>query len=143
MENLVAGDVLQHMLVSLRGYSARCCIADVRASRVNPEQSSGGKPPNNADRTTPALRANMRIVETRSGTLVAVSWSASTSGRCAEQLWKLDVSRKGSICSLTGSTIRRGDKIYRPYPKKKTTINAGWVVLASALQPEPSTWVHS
>ncbi|MCG5077639.1 DUF3331 domain-containing protein [Paraburkholderia sp. RG36] len=82
----------------------------------------------------PALRAHLAVVETWSENLVSVSWSDSTSGRYSEQPWRLCIARKGGICALTGASIRRGDRVYRPL-RKLMSANAGWVVLASALKP--------
>lgn len=84
----------------------------------------------------PARRANLAFVEVCNDKLISVSWSDPTSGRYTEQLWRLCIARKRGQCALTGGDILRGDKIYRPFVRGTTPINADWAVLASALEIE-------
>ena len=91
-----------------------------------------------AAQATPALRAHLAVVETWSENLLSVSWSDPTSGRYSEQPWRLCIARKGAVCALTGASIRRGDRVYRPLSRKLMSANAGWIVLASALKPVTS-----
>ncbi|MBB3259314.1 hypothetical protein F4827_004189 [Paraburkholderia bannensis] len=85
----------------------------------------------------PARRANLAFVEVCKDKLISVSWSDPTSGHYTEQLWRLCIARKRGQCALTGGDIQRGDKIYRPFVRGTTPINADWAVLASALEIEP------
>ncbi|POR47711.1 uncharacterized protein DUF3331 [Paraburkholderia eburnea] len=85
----------------------------------------------------PARRANLSFVEVCKDKLISVSWSDSTSGHYTEQLWRLCIARKRGQCALTGSNIQRGDKIYRPFVRGTTPVNADWAVLASAMEIEP------
>ncbi|HEV3427709.1 MAG TPA: DUF3331 domain-containing protein [Paraburkholderia sp.] len=84
----------------------------------------------------PARRAHLAFVEVCKDKLISVSWSDPTSGHYTEQLWRLCIARKRGQCALTGGDIQRGDKIYRPFVRGTTPINADWAVLASALEIE-------
>ncbi|WP_156992786.1 DUF3331 domain-containing protein [Paraburkholderia oxyphila] len=131
MRELGAVDAWEHTLSLLGGGSAS------RGKRIDDSCSQSSHTPTSlkqdAVQPTPALRAHLAVVETCSDNLVSVSWSDSTSGRYSEQPWRLCIARKGGVCALTGASIRRGDRVYRPLSRKLMSANAGWVVLASAL----------
>lgn len=86
---------------------------------------------------TTAHHVHLSIVETWSDNLVSVSWSDPTGGRYSEQPWRLFIARKCGVCALTGAAIRRGDRVYRPLSRKLRSVNADWVVLASAWMQAP------
>lgn len=133
MRELGAVDAWEHTLGLLSGGPASCG----RRNDDSCSQSSNTRTSlkQHAERATPALRAHLAVVETWSENLVSVSWSDPTSGRYSEQPWRLCIARKGGVCALTGASIRRGDRVYRPLSRKLMAMNAGWIVLASALAP--------
>lgn len=131
MRELSGGNAWQYTLNLLGGgpvphgrtvrSSRRACAS--RGARIEPSVA----------RPVPALRAHFAFVEAWSDNLISVSWSDPTSGRYAEQPWRLCIARKRGLCALTGAPIQRGDKIYRPFTRGVAPINADWAVLASAL----------
>ena len=137
MRDLGVDDAWQHTLNMLSGNPA--CRSTRRGNMHNhrPSDTPGGLN-QSATQPAPAHHAHLAIVETWSDNLVSMSWSDPTSGRYTEQPWRLFIARKCGVCALTGAAIRRGDRIYRPLSRKLRSINADWVVLASALmQAQP------
>ena len=55
------------------------------------------------------------VIERLTEATVSVSWSDSVSGRFGEQIWRAGFARHESYCVLTGTPIRRGDAIFRPW----------------------------
>lgn len=129
MREIGAVDAWEHTLSLLSGGSAS------RGKRSQASRPRTGPKQEDAVQATPALREHLAVVETWSENLVSVSWSDPTSGRCSEQPWRLCIARKSGVCALTGASIRRGDRVYRPFSRKLMAMKAGWVVLASALEP--------
>jgi hypothetical protein len=78
--------------------------------------------------------ARINIIERISPTRLVVCWCDATTGRYGEQSWKLGAARNKSVCALSGATIRRGDKVYRPYSRgQKKPVNADQSILASVV----------
>ncbi|MCP3712198.1 DUF3331 domain-containing protein [Paraburkholderia sp. CNPSo 3274] len=78
--------------------------------------------------------ARIDIIERISPTRLVVCWCDATTGRYGEQPWKLGAARNKTVCALTGATIRRGDKVYRPWSRgQKKPINADQSILASVV----------
>jgi hypothetical protein len=78
------------------------------------------------------MEARIHIIERLSPTRVVVCWCDATTGRYGEQPWKLGAARNKSVCALSGATIRRGDKVYRPYTRgQRKPVNADQSILAS------------
>ncbi|QGZ59977.1 DUF3331 domain-containing protein [Paraburkholderia acidiphila] len=83
-------------------------------------------------RTTPAT-TNLTVVGRHSDVVIAVCLKDSTAGCYAEQPWRLTRARGRGVCALTSAPIRRGDLIYRPSVRGRAPVNAGWMLLASAI----------
>jgi hypothetical protein len=78
--------------------------------------------------------ARIDIIERLSPTRLVVCWCDATTGRYGEQSWKLGAARNRSVCALSGATIKRGDKVYRPWSRGQTKpVNANQVILASVV----------
>jgi hypothetical protein len=78
--------------------------------------------------------ARINIIERLSPTRVVVCWCDATTGRYGEQPWKLGAARNRSVCALSGATIRRGDKVYRPWCRgQRKPVNANQLILASVV----------
>ncbi|HKT96268.1 MAG TPA: DUF3331 domain-containing protein [Paraburkholderia sp.] len=135
MRELGAVDAWEHTLSLLSGGPASCGRRNDDSCSQSSNTRTSPKQQQDAVQATPALRAHLAVVETWSENLLSVSWSDPTSGRYSEQPWRLCIARKGGVCALTGASIRRGDRVYRPLSRKLMSMNAGWVVLASALTP--------
>jgi hypothetical protein len=79
--------------------------------------------------------ARINIIERISATCLVVCWCDATTGRYGEQPWKLGAARNRSVCALSGATIRRGDKVYRPWSRgQKKAVNANQSILASVVE---------
>jgi hypothetical protein len=79
--------------------------------------------------------ARINIIERISATRLVVCWCDATTGRYGEQPWKLGAARNRSVCALSGATIRRGDKVYRPWSRgQKKPVNANQSILASVVE---------
>jgi hypothetical protein len=78
--------------------------------------------------------ARIDIIERLSPTRLVVCWCDATTGRYGEQPWKLGAARNKTVCALSGATIRRGDKVYRPWSRgQKKPVNADQSILASVV----------
>lgn len=78
--------------------------------------------------------AFISVLERYSPSMVSISWRDATYGRYGDQLWRLGVARSKSICDLSGATIRRGDRVYRPSLRGLSPKNATHAILAEALE---------
>jgi hypothetical protein len=76
---------------------------------------------------------HLHIIEKSSDSAIVVCWRDSTSGCYGEQLWKRIVSRTRATCALSGSQIRRGDAVFRPWARGCKPVNVGLMILASAV----------
>ncbi|WP_310630146.1 DUF3331 domain-containing protein [Paraburkholderia sp.] len=132
MRQLSGGNAWQYTLNLLGGGSVLHAHAGRNPRRACASRAAMADP--SVPRSVPALRAHLAFVEAWSENLISVSWSDPTSGRYAEQPWRLCIARKRGLCALTGADIQRGDKIYRPFTRGVAPINADWAVLASALE---------
>lgn len=59
-----------------------------------------------------------------------LSWRDSTGGSYGYQLWQKGVARRSGMCAISGSAIRRGDRIYRPGTIGRLPSNAAAMILA-------------
>ncbi|MEM5388742.1 DUF3331 domain-containing protein [Paraburkholderia phymatum] len=82
-------------------------ILDKRRNRVCP--------PVTEDHRHPAKRpSNIMVVDRLSPFTISVSWSDPCVGRYTEQIWCSGRAPVAAICALTGRTINRGDRVFRP-----------------------------
>ncbi len=132
MQELGTGNAWQYTLTLLGGGSVFDGRAMDYACHAMQANSNAAQSPE-VD-VAPARRANLAFVDVCEDKLISVSWGDPTSGHYTEQLWRLCIARKRGQCALTGTDIQRGDKIYRPFSRGTTPINANWAVLASALE---------
>jgi len=58
--------------------------------------------------------AQIVVMECLSSATISVSWSDPCFGRYTEQIWCRGLARVASVCALTGRSIGRGDRVYRP-----------------------------
>jgi hypothetical protein len=79
--------------------------------------------------------AQIVVTEWLSSATISVSWSDSCTGRYIEQIWCSGLSRATSICVLTGRTIRRGDRVFRPRTRGvRVPANEDQMILVEAIE---------
>ena len=79
--------------------------------------------------------AQIIVTEWLSSATISVSWSDSCTGRYIEQIWCSGRSRVTSICALTGRTIRRGDRVFRPRARGvRVPTNEDQMILVEAIE---------
>lgn len=127
MRHPIAGDAWTYTLDLLNRGSLSC--KEAKKSGRDRYSNTGSY----TEPTMPAPRAHLAFVETWSKNLIFVSWSDPTSGRYAEQPWRLCIARTRGVCALTGAEILYGDRVYRPFTRGVRPVNADWTILASAL----------
>jgi hypothetical protein len=76
----------------------------------------------------------IRILERLSSTAVSVSWYDATCGHYSDQVWRRTLSRRATVCTLTGRPVKRGDAVYRPFGRRLLPVNAGFLILACVLE---------
>ncbi|MBU7439725.1 DUF3331 domain-containing protein [Paraburkholderia fungorum] len=83
-----------------------------------------------------SLRAlKLQILEILSGSSLSVRWSDPLRGHMGEQIWHRVVARESSRCALTGMPVKRGDRVYRPRNRgRSTAFNADRVIHAAAIE---------
>jgi hypothetical protein len=54
------------------------------------------------------------LLERISETIVTVSWIDATASNYREQMWRVGAAAQHGVCVLSGQSISRGDRIYRP-----------------------------
>lgn len=60
-------------------------------------------------------------------------------GRLDDQLWRVCIARTAGVCQLSGSTVRRGDVVFRPMRRKKgSPAGAHDLILADRLLNDAS-----
>jgi hypothetical protein len=82
-------------------------------------------------------RPTVIVLDRPSSMTVTVQWCDATSGRYGDQIWRAGVSRENAVCVLSGERINRGDAIYRPRACGQSPLNAGEMILASAIEGVP------
>ena len=79
--------------------------------------------------------AQITVTEWLSSATISVSWGDSCTGRYIEQIWCSGLSRVTSTCVLTGRTIRRGDRVFRPRTRGlRVPANEDQMILADAVE---------
>lgn len=76
--------------------------------------------------------ASITVIERHSPTSVVLRWCS----RCChygDQLWSRQMARSAGICAVTGKYIKRGDPVFRPKNRGRTTpANTDAMIHASA-----------
>ncbi|BAO94184.1 DUF3331 domain-containing protein [Caballeronia insecticola] len=120
-------------------------LAQVSSSDFNGETSrdAGGCSAPHRVLDIPTLRTRERdtspsalvsILERSSSKEVSLCWRDATLGRYGDQQWILQVSRRKTVCALTGASIQRGDRVYRPRLRGRNPRNATFSILAAAME---------
>jgi hypothetical protein len=78
-------------------------------------------------------------VEKQTERTLLVSWSDSTRCRYLDQVWIVGGARTDGYCALSGQSIKRGDRIFRPRSSGGgQPVNIGEMILASEIRPDVS-----
>jgi hypothetical protein len=80
--------------------------------------------------------AHFFVVEVLSGDALSVCWSDAQAGRRGEQIWRAGFARGNAQCALSGKTIVRGDRVFRPTRSAIHTLGVGRMILASEASKE-------
>jgi hypothetical protein len=91
---------------SLSGELATCAEPQRAARRPRPPR---GAAPTRLDGCSSVV-----ALEMSDDYALIISWSDATRGRYAYQRWVIGTSRGRGCCALSGCTIYRGDRVYRP-----------------------------
>jgi hypothetical protein len=70
--------------------------------------------PRSAPTTRGDICSSVVALEMSDDCALIISWSDATRGRYAYQRWVIGTSRGKGCCALSGCTIYRGDRVYRP-----------------------------
>jgi hypothetical protein len=70
--------------------------------------------PRSAATTRGDVCSSVVALEMSDDCALIISWSDATRGRYAYQRWVIGTSRGKGCCALSGCTIYRGDRVYRP-----------------------------
>lgn len=85
-------------------------------------------------RTTGAsLHRVVSLVERTSSSTITIAWRDSTSCSYAAQIWMGANAKVSGVCAMSGAKINRGDRIYHPRHSNPAPVNAGAMILASAI----------
>jgi hypothetical protein len=112
----VFADRWRHITRSLRAYG-QCgdptFNEDVRTTLPAREAAAGGSGAN----------ARITLLDRLSADKVILSWRDPTACSYGYQVWCRGVSRRAGRCALSGTTIRRGDEVFRPGLRGEKPLN--------------------
>jgi hypothetical protein len=112
---------------SLSG-EAGTCAEPQRAART-PRRPRGAAPSRSSDGNSAVV-----ALEMSDDCALIISWSDATRGRYAYQRWVIGTSRGKGCCALSGCTIQRGDRVYRPqWRGGYCPANCAEMILAAAI----------
>ncbi|WP_052408717.1 DUF3331 domain-containing protein [Paraburkholderia acidipaludis] len=112
---------------SLSGEAGTCAEPQRAARRPRP---SRGAAPIHADGCSSVV-----ALEMSDDYALIICWSDATRGRYAYQRWVIGTSRGRGCCALSGRTIYRGDRVYRPqWRGGYCPANSAEMILAAAIR---------
>jgi hypothetical protein len=80
----------------------------------------------------------VRVTGRPSSTTATVVWRDSTSGCYEDQIWRGVVARTSGVCAVTGRSIKRGDRVYRPRATRPAPTNANAMILSDVVESQHS-----
>lgn len=83
--------------------------------------------------TGPSLHRVISLVERTSSSTITIAWRDSTSCSYAAQIWMGANAKVSGVCAMSGAQINRGDRIFHPRHTNPAPVNAGAMILASAI----------
>jgi hypothetical protein len=83
--------------------------------------------------TGPSLHRVISLVERTSSSTITIAWRDSTSCSYAAQIWMGANAKVSGVCAMSGERINRGDRIFHPRHSNPAPVNAGAMILASAI----------
>ena len=104
-----------------------CHKTSVRARRRAPFDHDGGLG------IGPSLHRVVSFIERTSSSTVTIAWRDPTSCSYGAQIWMGANAKVAGVCALSGAQINRGDRIYHPRHSNPAPVNAGAMILASAI----------
>ena len=81
----------------------------------------------------PSLHRLVNLIERTSSSTVTIAWRDSTSCSYGAQIWMGANAKVSGVCAMSGAQIKRGDRIFHPRHSKPAPVNAGAMILASAI----------
>jgi hypothetical protein len=100
------------------------CMEPQRAERRSRRPSRAA--PSGDDGCSPVV-----ALEMSEDCALIICWSDATRGRYADQRWVIGTSRVKGRCALSGCTIYRGDRVYRPrWRGGNCPVNSAEMILA-------------
>jgi Domain of unknown function (DUF3331) len=79
----------------------------------------------------------VRVTGRPSSTTATVAWRDSTSGCYEDQIWRGVVARTSGVCAVSGRSIKRGDRVYRPRAARPAPTNANAMILSDVVESKP------
>jgi hypothetical protein len=76
----------------------------------------------------------VRVTGRPSSTTATVAWRDSTSGCYEDQIWRGVVARNPGVCAVSGRSIKRGDRVYRPRAARPAPTNANAMILSDVVE---------
>src|ERR1700743_2414130 len=76
----------------------------------------------------------VRVTGRPSSTTATVAWRDSTSGCYEDQIWRGVVARTSGVCAVSGRSIKRGDRVYRPRASRPAPTNANAMILSDVVE---------
>jgi hypothetical protein len=83
--------------------------------------------------TGPSVHRVVSFIEQTSSSTVTIAWRDSTSCSYGAQIWMGANAKVSGVCAMSGAQIKRGDRIFHPRHSKPAPVNAGAMILASAI----------
>jgi Domain of unknown function (DUF3331) len=84
----------------------------------------------------PSLHRVVSFIERTSSSTVTIAWRDPTSCSYGAQIWMGANAKGAGVCALSGAQIKRGDRIFHPRHSTPAPVNAGAMILASAIEAE-------
>lgn len=76
---------------------------------------------------------SVSLVDRPTTSTATIAWRDSTRCCYGDQVWRSSRARVEGVCAMSGRPIHPGDPVYKPRPCRPMPLNAGAMILTSAL----------
>jgi hypothetical protein len=76
---------------------------------------------------------SVSLIDRPTSSTATIAWRDSTRCCYGDQVWRSSRARVEGVCAMSGRPIRPGDPVYKPRPCRPMPVNAGAMILTSAL----------
>jgi hypothetical protein len=81
----------------------------------------------------PSICRRIQVLDRESEDIVTIAWHDPTACYYGNQRWQRGKASRSGVCAVTGTPIARGADIFRPSPRRPHPVNAGAMILTTAL----------